>query len=554
MIAIANSKPSRTSDKDVQPQSIVRVVFVAAAASLLGACAVWLSWRQGWTLYYGDAEAHLNIARRVIDSRTPGYAQLGTAWLPLLHLLMLPLVRSDALWQSGLAGAIPPAVCFAAGITFLFAAVRRIFASDLAAAVAACLCALNPNSLYLASIPMTEEVFFASLAALLYFTVRFRDKQSLGSAAGAGIAVFAGTLTRYEGWFLIPFAALYFLFARRNSFNAACIFSILAALGPLLWLAYNAWVFDNVWEFYSGPPSAKAIQGSRPYPGYGDWPLALTYFGWVVRACAGAPLLFIAAAGALAALWKRAWWPLGLLALPGVFYVWSVHSSGTPIFMPWLWPHGYYNTRYGLALLPLAAFCSAAIVALFVPSCTVAPQKRYTEPRALASGLSAAAVLVAAISPWLFNPHPEAWITWKESQHNSFARRAWTHRAADFLRARYHPGDGIFTSFGDYTGVFREAGIPLRDTLTGDNGLAFQAATLRPDLCLWEQWALVQGGDPVQTAVNRARRRGPNYELARQIIVKNAPVIEIYERSTAPLKLLYPSNDDSIPQSARREE
>jgi hypothetical protein len=64
---------------------------------------------------------------------------------------------------------------------------------------------------------------------------------------------------------------------------------------------------------------------------------------------------------------------------------------------------------------------------------------------------------------------------------------------------------------------------------------------------LWEKWGLVQGGDPVQTAINRARRRGPNYELARQIIVKGAPVIEIYERNTAPSNLYHPSHDDSIP-------
>jgi hypothetical protein len=159
-----------------------------------------------------------------------------------------------------------------------------------------------------------------------------------------------------------------------------------------------------------------------------------------------------------------------------------------------------------------------------------------------------------ASSVWLLNRHPEAWITWKESETNSVARRAWTQEAAGYLAARYHPGDGVFTSFGDYTGVFREAGIPLRDTLTGDNGPHWQAAMLRPDLFLWEQWALVMGGDPVQTAVNRARRRGPNYDLASRIIVKGAPVIEIYERHTAPADLIHPTHEDSIPQSSRRQE
>jgi hypothetical protein len=561
MTAIASSKPSRTSETEGARAAGLRWWPVAVAGvldALVSACAVWLSWRHGWILYSGDAEAHLNIARRIIDSRTPGYGQIGTVWLPLLHLMMLPLVAYDRLWSSGLAGAIPSAIGFVLGVTFLFAAVRRVFSSTAAGWTAAALYALNPNALYLQSTPMTEAIFFASLAALLYFTVRFRDTESLWSAAAAGMALFAGTLTRYEGWFLIPFAAAYFFtVSRRRRFLAAMVFGVIASAGPILWLAYNGLVFDNVWEFYSGPSSPKAIQGGRPYPGKDDWQLALIYFGWAVRACAGAPLFFIAAAGALAALWKRAFWPLLLLALPGVFYVWSVHSSaGTPIFLPNLWPHGYYNSRYGLVLLPLLAFCGAAIVAGIVAlagghgSLTVTARKR----RALEACIVALAVIGISIAPWLISPSPEAWITWKESQQNSVARRAWTKKAADFLEPRYHQGDGIFTSFGDYTGVFRKAGIPLCETLTGDNGFAWQAAVLRPDVFLWEQWALVQGGDPVQTAINRARRRGPNYDLVKQIIVKGAPVIEIYERHTAPSDLLHPIHEDSIPESARSEE
>ena len=48
-----------------------------------------------------------------------------------------------------------------------------------------------------------------------------------------------------------------------------------------------------------------------------------------------------------------------LLALPGAFFVWSMHSGVVPIFMPHLWPHSYYNTRYGLAVLPLLAVAAA---------------------------------------------------------------------------------------------------------------------------------------------------------------------------------------------------
>lgn len=518
MPVIENSKPSPSSEAAAPAarRSWLPVAVVAVLAALLSAGAVWLTWRQGWTLYYGDAEAHLNIARRVVDSRTPGYEQLGTSWLPMLHILLLPLVRYDRLWESGLAGAIPPAICFVAGVTFFFAAVRRVFDGLAVAAVAAALVALNPNVLYLQSIPMTEVVFFAALAAVLYFSVRLRETQSLGSAAGAGIAACFGTLTRYEGWFLIPFVAAYFFLAARKRFRAAFVFGAVASIGPLLWLVFNWKVYDNVLEFYNGAASAKAIQHGLPYPGKGDWQVALLYYGWAVRACSGAPLFFVGAAGILAAFWKRAFWPALLLALPGVFYVWAVHSGDTPIFLFHLPPHGIYNSRYGIATLPLLAFGGAGLAAM-----------------ALRRLIPALAILGICIAPWILNPRPDTWITWKESQYNSIARRAWAKQAADYLGAHYHTGDGVFTSFGDMTAIFREAGVPLRDTLTGDNGLAFDAARLRPDLALWEQWAVVMGGDPVQTAINHARRRGPNYDLIERVIVRNAPVIEIWQRHTA---------------------
>ena len=72
----------------------------------MAAAVIWF-YKTGATLLSGDAEAHLNIARRIIDSRTPGWNQIGTTWLPLPHLIMIPFVRYDELWSTGLAGAIP---------------------------------------------------------------------------------------------------------------------------------------------------------------------------------------------------------------------------------------------------------------------------------------------------------------------------------------------------------------------------------------------------------------------------------------------------------------
>ena len=126
------------------------LVFVSLA--VIGGLATAYVNHSGWTLYYGDAEAHLDIARRIVDSRKPGYDQLGTVWLPLPHVLMLPFVRNNRLWRSGLAGAIPSSACFVCAGIFLYAAIRRRAAAFVRRCPGALgLLALNPNLLYLAS-------------------------------------------------------------------------------------------------------------------------------------------------------------------------------------------------------------------------------------------------------------------------------------------------------------------------------------------------------------------------------------------------------------------
>ena len=521
MPAIRNSRTARISDlqrRTLPSGAWWDTLLAAAVLALLSAAALKFVEERGYTLYYGDAEAHLNHARRLIDSRTPGPDQLGTVWLPLPHLLALPLVKDDGLWRTGLAGAIPSAVCYVLAGAFLFAAAKSVFASRAAGAAAAASLALNPNLLYLQSTPMTEPIFLACLMAVLYFTVRFARAQSLVWAALAGMAAAAGSLTRYEGWFLIPFVAIYFLIAaRRRRILVAILFSTLAATGPLSWLAHNLWYAGDALAFYRGPNSAVAIQGKATYPGDHNWALAWLQFRTAAVLVIGPTLLSMGLVGALGALLKKAIWPIILLSLTPVFYVWSVHSARVPIFVPTLWPFSYYNTRYGLALLPLAAFAAAALVAW-------APLRL----RAFAC----AAVVAIGLAPWLIHPGIENVLTWKESEVNSVARRAWTREAAAFLRANYQPGSGVFTTFGDISGIFRQAGIPLRDTLTWDNWPYWPAAVARPDLFLRQEWAVAIAGDPVQSAINRAYLRGPRYTLQKIVIVKGADVVEIYRRDS----------------------
>ena len=516
-----------TASSKRSPNSSGATAFVFLALLVLGAVFAAWCYSRGYTLYWGDAEAHLYSARRIVDSRTPGYEQIGTVWLPLPHLLMLPLAANDYLWRTGIAGAIPSVFAFAVAGAGLFAMVRLLFASGAAAACAVALFAMNPNMLYVSSIPMTESILLAALMWTLYFTARFAVTPGSGSAAAAGLCAAAACLTRYEGWFLLPFLALVFLV--RGGLKPAVVFSVIAGAAPLYWLAHNQYLYSNALDFYNGPYSPMAIQGGKPYPGKGDFPTAARYYYEAVDHCAGTVLLWVGAAGLLAALWKRAWAVVALLALIPVYYVINLWGGASPIFVPTLWPGTYYNTRYGMPTLPLLILGAAAIVAVV--------------PTQLQKGV-AVFVAAAAFIPWVAYPSTNNWITWKESEVNSVARREWTRKAAAFLAGHYRKGDGILITAGDPFGIVREAGLTLRDTLHVGNGPHAQAALMRPDLFLWEKWVIGIAADAVSSAMMKDMKTARRYQLVRALHEKNGPVIEIYRRI----------DDYPIYEGARREE
>ena len=65
-------------------------------------------------LAYNDARSHLDIGRRVVEGLKPGLAQLGSVWLPLPHILMIPTIWNDFMWHSGLSGALQSMIAFVA--------------------------------------------------------------------------------------------------------------------------------------------------------------------------------------------------------------------------------------------------------------------------------------------------------------------------------------------------------------------------------------------------------------------------------------------------------
>jgi hypothetical protein len=167
---------------------------------LAGSFAAWYYLRAGLTLSHYDAKAHLVVARRVIDSLTPGWKQIGAVWLPLPHLVLLVPTQVDLFYRTG---AFAVAVSVLAFGVLAYACARLILdatGSRAAAAAGLSVLLLNPDLLYLQSTPMTEPLLLALIALSVALLARWVGTDGRTGSASTGLAFAAACLTRYEAW------------------------------------------------------------------------------------------------------------------------------------------------------------------------------------------------------------------------------------------------------------------------------------------------------------------------------------------------------------------
>jgi len=527
------------------------VAWLAAIASFI-AFLIYL--RRGDILLYGDAVAHINIARRVFDSRTPGLLQLGTVWLPLPHLLILPFLLSNRLWQSGIGGSIPSLVAYVFGAIGIFRLVRSSLNVHnrpdvpirIAAWTATAIYAANPNLIYLQTTAMTEPLYLALFIwAVVYFTefAQLAPQAGLGEGKSAltrcGLCLAGACLTRYDGWFLaVAACAVAVLVAGRTKGWRGILHPgvrnlvLISAAAPVFWLAYNGIVYRNPLEFANGPYSAKgierrtAIANSPPHPGTGNLTVAATFFLksaelnllpsnwhrlWLALALLGTATVL---------LFDRRLWPLLLLWTPLPFYMLSVAYGGVPIFLPPWWPHSIYNARYGVQLLPAFAVF-VALVAYWL-------MEFLRSRRARVAIVAGSTILVVAsyASVWYDGPisYQEAWV-------NSRTRLALESELTAYLKG-LPSNSTILMYLGDHVGALQRAGIPLKRTIHEGNHRTWKQPS-DPD-GLWERalahpgqyadFVVAMEGDAVSRAVNRQ-------ELSSLAIIRveGQPQAEIYQ-------------------------
>ena len=501
---------ARTSRAALAP--VAPYVWVGLAIGAVAITSLIFFYTHGLTNLCGDAIAHMEGARRLWDSRTPGYEEIGSVWLPVFHILVAPLTLSDFLWRSGLGGSLVSTAVFAISAWMLFRLameMNRSLASGLAALGVFLLC---PTILYLASTPLTEPRALMWSVLLVYWLFRYDCEGCLRLLVAAAVAAFLGTLTRYDGWNVLPFAALFVLYTTCGSWRLrigrAALFSLISGSGPLLWIAHNHHRYGNALEFYNGPFSARAIYAHQlattgfPYTTDGSFLLSARYYLEDLKLIIGAWPLMLAVLGFI--LWtldgsarrRRAGVLLFLVSLP--FYIQAMAHAAVPLYVPTLFPHTYYNLRYGIEMLP-----AVAVLCSFLVSSRLSARLR----TAVLIGILTATVYQAF---GMIRHGARELAIAKESILNTPCRSTRQGAVAEFLRGHYD-GQTILMAAGRWPCVMPETGIAYRRTITENNRRYWRDAASRPEE--WVEWIIRADGDPVDLIMRSHPGSFSNYRL-----------------------------------------
>ncbi len=358
--------------------SSVPLAAVVVSVVAAGVATAWSAATHSMVLY-GDARAHLDVARHVTDALTPGLAQLGSVWLPLPHLLLVPFVAVQPLWHSGAAGAIVSGACFVYTSVRIFSIVEELTASRLGAWCGMVVFVVNLNMLYIQSTALTEPVLLAFFVGAVFHLTRWMRTLSVRELLWSALFVFCATLTRYEGWALLAaslvLVAVWVRLAdrRRKSPQANLVlFGAVACYGIVLWFLYNLIIFHDPLYFLHSAYSAQTINGAQAQFGLlgtkGSVSQSFLTYGWDMVGVLGGPVLILAGVSlvVLAAHRhpdrRRILFTLGLLAAPVVFEFLSLYAGQTTIRVPQLFPHQMWNDRYGVVALPLVAVALGTLV------------------------------------------------------------------------------------------------------------------------------------------------------------------------------------------------
>ncbi|HXU08998.1 MAG TPA: hypothetical protein VN743_08365 [Blastocatellia bacterium] len=526
----------RTSRGRIASHNIKPVIAVVVVAAGLSIASFVYFFANDMTNVYGDGVAHVNIARKVVDSPDDSlwqrYMQIGSPWLPLQTVLMLPLVANDWLWRTGAAGSFVSMLSFIIATLSLYLLAKSFYRKEdgrwreLLPLMSVAVFAINPSVLYLQSTPMSEVLFMAALVTSVYLLQHWVSGPSRRRLAIAALAMTVATLTRYEAWpvasLSIIIVALASIGDRKSRIKNVTLYASVIAIGPLYWLWHNWAIYGNALEFLTGPNSARGIYvqnrinfaWSKMF--VGNAALDLLTMAAAVAVCVGPFVLLLSGAGFFRWLIAERRWlvttsPAFLLIVTFLFHVWSIYRGEIQVFP--LSAFGLLNVRYGLP--------HVLAVALFAPSAVLL--FKTASRRRIYAGIF---MIVAVQYVYLISEGPAQLAMYQEGLRNGVNARAGRERSMVASYIATHPPMGfVLMHTGALGPVVSQGDIRYSQVIHEGTERWHQIEGSIPDDV---STVIVQRGDPLADRIsgNGALLSALSTEFEERLSVGNITVFE----------------------------
>ena len=489
-------------------------VLVAVLAGVIALAVSCFTVPTGWAMAYSDAQSHLTIARRVFDSMAPGFEQLGTVWLPVPHLLLIPLVAIDPLFHSGWAAALLGAGALAGTASGLYRIAARLGVGRAGRVAMLLMLLLNPSVLYLYTTALTEPVLLLflvlALAGLTRWAVEPRRMSAGELAVFAGIPTAAAMLSRYEGWMLALTGTIFVLiitWRRTKSWTQMMImaagYAWIPALAVFWWLAYNWGIYGNPLEFMFGQYSASAQQSSISESGLlptkGNLGLTLVTFHSSVLGTAGILLLILAGAGMIIAAYRWRLQTTGLVfwltASAYVFAVVSMYLGQTAINNAHSLPSTWWNNRFAMTAMPFYLLAAAlAVDGLF----KALNRGRFKAPAQATAGVALGCALVLQGSWWIQGPVDRAPVLAEANMSRESTQ--YSTQAAKWLEQHYDGGGLLIDESARGNAIIPLLGIDIQEIYLRASGEHFDQALANPAAhARWIMLNVEEEGAPINS-------------------------------------------------------
>ncbi len=488
-------------------------------------------------LLYYDSQARLLITRRVVDSPTPGLAQLGSVWLPLTHVLALPLIGIDPLYQSGLALTAVSMLSFFALALVLYQTVNHLTGERTLGVIAALILMTNPNLLYMQATPMTEVPMFAAMMLSVYTLLRLSaEPENRTWLFLSGLSLTLACLIRYEAWPLLLLAGgILFLghVVRRFSYvkieGLTLFWAYWAAIGIVAWIGWNWIIFGDPLSFQRGEYAKPSLWVAEGDPIIGNLHGAFWSYLFATFSTVGLPF-FVGLLGAVVYAVRTRLRPQHMAPLAFYvlfpFFVFMLYAGQRPMRVPEL-SGDMYNIRFALVmLLPTAIFMA------------------YLARRSL---LLKALVIVIAAGSIVLQLRLHGIITLTEPASVQDTPRSQNiELAAAWLKAHYNGGRMLMESYGNDQLQF-VSGIPLGQVVY-EGSFRIWEGTLEAPQRSGIEWVVMRlpssdvydlvGADKVWTRWHN----DPALEAHYDLVYANA-FYQIYQRKLTPV--IQPVQGDS---------